>query len=413
MKTNGQGAVFSSASKNGKKQLAVGIDAGSWRSRCAVLAVDDGALRFLGCGDAPAGGWYRGRVSDQGRVAASIHAAVRAAEADAGVQVESGVLGVGGPTVQGLDSHWAYRFPRPREISYEEMSYAIEQGANLNLESDRMILHVCPQFFTVDGHPGYTDPRGLACSRLEANVHLVTTSTQETQNIVSAMHQAHLSVEETVFEPLAAAYASVLPDERSRGVAVIDIGMQSTDLVIYEGDALVHATSIRISGDHLTRDVACGLGVSYEDAEDLKKDYGCALLGLTGDNSSVVVPAHDGRQAREVSRRDLNRVLDARAEELFVYTAAEIARVGMEKSLLEGVVLTGSAILLNGMLDMAERVLNCQARNGLAVGIKDLPVDVNTPAWTASFGLAMYSARLKLRKESKRKAPGLLELVLR
>jgi len=412
MKT-GQAAVTPGVSKNGKKQLAVGIDVGSWRTRCVVLALDNGSLRFAGRGEAPSAGWYRGRVSDQSKVAAGIHAAVKAAEGDAGLHIESGVVGVGGPTVQGFDSHWAYRFARPREISYEEMSYAVEQSGNINLENDRMILHLCPQFFTVDGHPGYTDPRGLSCSRLEANIHLVTTSTQETQNIVSATHQAHISVEETVFEPLAAAYAAVLPDERSRGVAIVDIGMQSTDLVIYEGDALVHANSIRISGDHLTRDIACGLGVAYEDAEDLKTEYGCALLGLTGENSSVIVPSHDDRPSREVSRRDLNRVLDARAEELFVYVAAEIARVGMEKSLLEGVVLMGSAILMPGMLDMAERVLNCQARNGLAVGIKDLPLEVNTPTWTTAVGLAMYSARLKLRKETKRKAPGLLELVLR
>jgi cell division protein FtsA len=413
MRTTSQAAAAPGFPKNGKKQLAVGIDVGSWRTRCVVLALDNGHLRFAGCGEAPSSGWYRGRVSDQGKVAAAILTAVRAAETNAGVHVESVVLGVGGPTVQGFDSHWAYRFQRPREISYEEMSYAVEQAANISLESDRMILHLCPQFFTVDGHPGYTDPRGLSSSRLEATIHLVTTSTQETQNIVSATHQAHISVEETVFEPLAAAYAAVLPDERSRGVAVIDIGMQSTDLVIYEGDALVHANSIRISGDHLTRDIACGLSVSYEDAEDLKTEYGCALVGLTGENSSVIVPSHDRRPAREVSRRDLNRVLDARAEELFVYVASEIARAGMEKSLLEGVVLTGSTILMAGMLDMAERVLNCQARNGLAVGIKDLPLEVNTPAWTTAVGLAMYSARLKLRKETKRKAPGLLELVLR
>ena len=85
----------------------------------------------------------------------------------------------------------------------------------------------------------------------------------------------------------------------------------------------------------------------------------------------------------------------------------------MEKSLLEGVILTGAGAQLNGMLDMAERVLNCQARNGLVTGIKDYPEQINTPAWTTSAGLAMYSARLKLRKQKKRKAPGFLGLVLR
>ena len=142
---------------------------------------------------------------------------------------------MGGPTIHGFDNHWAYKFHRPREVASDEMAFAMEQASKVSLESDRMILHVCPQYFTVDGQPGYRDPKGLACSRLEANVHLVTTSTQETHSIVSAMHQAHLVVEETVLEPLAAAYASVLDDERSRGVALVDLGKHSTDLVIYDG----------------------------------------------------------------------------------------------------------------------------------------------------------------------------------
>jgi cell division protein FtsA len=393
--------------------LAASVDAGSWSTRCVILALEGNYLRYLGHGEAPSSGWLKGRVNDHKRVSDAIQEAVRAAEGSARIAVESAVVGVGGPTVYGFDSHWAYRFARAREVAGDEMAFAIEQAARVSLEHDRMILHICPQFFTVDGRPGFTDPTGVECSRLEANVHLITTSTQETHSVVSAMHQAHLAVEETVYEPLAAAYAAVLPEERSRGIAVVDVGMQSTDLVIYEGDALVHSVSLPVSGDHLTKDAAWGLCIAYEDAEDLKTEYGCAILGLTGDNSSIVVPSRERREAREVSRRDLNRILDARSEELFSYVAGEISRVGMERSLLEGVVLTGAATLLNGMLDMAERVLNCQARKGLAVGVKDLPAELNSPEWTTAVGLAMYSARLKIRREKRRRPPGLLGLIMR
>ena len=415
MKASRQAAAGGDAGSpgNGNKQIVVGLDAGSSRTRCVIFALRNGRLRFLGCGEATSQGWHKGRVADQKQVSDSILAAVRRAEEHAGVQVESAVAGVGGPAVFGFDNHWTYRFPRPREVASDEMTFAVEQACNVALESDRMILHVCPQYFTVDGQPGYRDPEGVTCSRLEANVHLVTTSTQETQSTVSSMHQAHLAVDETVFEPLAGAYASVLHNERSRGVAVVDVGMDSTDLVVYEGDALVHSISLPICGDHLTRDVAWGLCVSYEDAEDLKKQYGCAILGLTSDNSSIVVPSPEDREPRELPRLKLNRILDARAEELFLYVGAEIARVGMQKSLLEGVVLTGAAALLNGMLDMAERVLNCQARKGLTVGVEDFPAEINTPAWTTASGLAMYGARLKLRGKKKRKAPGILGLVMR
>ena len=132
--------------------------------------------------------------------------------------------------------------------------------------------------------------------------HVISTSVHEHQALVNAVHHAHLAVEETIFEPVAAAYSAVLADERSRGVAVVDIGAHSTDIVIYDGDALLRASSIPISADHFTRDVAIGLTVSYEDAEHLKRDYGCAVLGLTSEHSLIEVPSPDGRAPREAPR---------------------------------------------------------------------------------------------------------------
>ena len=196
-------------------------------------------------------------------------------------------------------------------------------------------------------------------------------------------------------------------------MALVDIGAQSTDLVVYDGESLLKAASLAISADHFTRDVAFGFNVNYEDAEKLKREYGCAILGLTSDNSLIEVPSPEGRAPREATRRQLNEILEARAEELFLYVRNELAKVGMEQALLEGIVLTGGGALLNGMCDMAERVLNCQARNGLPVGIEEWPDSINSPTWASAAGLTMYSGKLKLQKEWKRKVPGIMGLVLR
>ena len=153
-----------------------------------------------------------------------------------------------------------------------------------------VLLHVLPQDFTLDGRAGYRKPHKGMCSRLEANVHIVTASLQEHQAVVAATHFAGLAVEETVFEPIAAAYACLFPDERARGVALLDLGLQSSDLVVYDGDAMLLASSIPVWADHLTRDVASIFKVTYEDAECLKQQYGCALLGLTADSSLIEVP---------------------------------------------------------------------------------------------------------------------------
>jgi cell division protein FtsA len=322
------------------------------------------------------------------------------------------VGGVGGGN-DGVNTRGLYEFGRPRQITEDDMAYAIDRTARVRLEDDRCLLHVFPQDFTLDGRSGFRFPRGSTCSRLEANVHIVTAPAQEHDCLINAIHQAHFAVEETIFEAVAAAYASVMKDDRNRGVAIVDIGSYSTGIAVYDGEAILLARSIAVSADHFTRDVAFGLKVQYEDAERLKVEYGCAILGLTSDNSLIEVPSAEGRSPREAPRRQLNEILEARAEELFCYVGAELARIGMDQKLLEGIVLTGGGALLNGMCDMAERVLNCPARNGLPAGIDAWPDALDSPAWTTAAGLAMYSARLKNKRDPKRRAPGLAGLVLR
>jgi cell division protein FtsA len=396
---------------NGPGKYAVGLDVGSAHTRCLVCALEDSRMRYLGHSDLPSAGWSKGRISDQVAATEAIRAAVTEAERRAQVSVEGAVVGVGGTSIEGMNSRGLYEFGRPREIDPGDLNYAVELASKVRLQEDRLILQVAPQDFTLDGRAGYRNPRGVVCARLEANVHVISTSVHEHQALVNAVHHAHLAVEETIFEPVAAAFSAVLADERSRGVAVVDIGAHSTDVVVYDGDALLRASSIPISADHFTRDIAIGLTVTYEDAEKLKRDYGCAVLGLTSENSLIELPSPDGRAPREAPRTFLNDILEARAQELFHFVRGEIAKVGMEQALLEGVVLTGGGALLQGMCDVAEERMNCQARNGLPVGIAGLPEELNDPAWCVAAGLSMYSAKLKTRKEWKRTVPGILGLL--
>jgi cell division protein FtsA len=173
------------------------------------------------------------------------------------------------------------------------------------------------------------------------------------------------------------------------------------------------ASNLPVCADHFTTDIASVFKVTYEDAECLKQQYGCALIGLTSDSTLIEVPSPEGRAPREARRAELIEILEARAEEMFLYVRAELQRVGMERSLLEGMVLTGGGAQLTGMWDMAERVLNCQASTGLAKGIGDWPEELESPVWTTAAGLAMYSAKLKLHRPPRRRASGLMGLVMR
>lgn len=396
-----------------KPQIAVGLDLGSSRTRCLILLVEDGRLRYAGHGEVPSDGWNKGRLADQQAVTTCVRAVVQQAEEQARVPVDALVVGIGGSGIDGINSRGIYEFGRPRPVTLDDMEYAVARSEHVRLEEDRMILHLFPQDFTLDGRAGKRYPRGSICSRLEANVHMVTCSEQEHYAILHAVHQASYAIEESMFEPVATAYASVNRDDRNRGVAVVDIGKQSTDLVVYDGEAVLLARSLAISADHFTRDVAVGLTVQYDDAERLKMEYGCAMLGLTSDNSFIEVPSNEGRLPREAPRRQLNEILEARAEELFIHVGSELVTIGMEQKLLEGILLAGGGAMLNGMCDMAERVLNCPARNAIPEGIQDLPDDLCNPVWATAAGLARYSARLKSNRESKRRAPGLIGMLFR
>jgi cell division protein FtsA len=396
-----------------KTQLAVGLDAGSSRTRCVVCALEDDRLRYLSHGLAISAGWHKGRVTDQEAVTGSIQAAVADAERGGQIPVEAVTVGVGGPSIHGAQSRGLYEFGRPREIEQDDLEFAVEDAIQVRLERDRMVLHVLPQDFTLDGRAGHRKPLRGVCSRLESNVHIITTSVQEHQAVVTAVQAAHLAVEETVFEPMAAAYAALLPEERARGAVVIDLGLESTGLVIYDGDRLVLACNVPVTSDHLTRDIAYMFRIDYEDAECLKQQYGCAVLGLTPETTWIEVPSPEGRAPREARRVELIEVLEARADQLFGFVQGEIRRAGMERSLLEGAVLTGGGALLPGMWEMAERRLDCQACLGMAKGIADWPEELNTPVWTTAAGLAMYSAKLKLHQPPQRRPGGLMGLVMR
>jgi cell division protein FtsA len=378
-----------------------------------VCVVEHDRIELKGYAQVESQGWVNGTIADQGAVTDSVEAALREAECFAQLQLNEVVVGAGGYTVRGNNARGHIDFGRPREIEQRDVNRVVDRALRVQLPEDRMVLQLCQQDFMVDDHPGHRDPRNMIATELELNVHLITASIQEHTALLSAVHQAHMAVEETVYEAVAACHAAVMPAERRDGIAVVDIGAQSTDLVVYYGDALQLASSLRVGGDHFTRDVAHGLHIGFEDAEVVKEQLGSAIANTTSPNSTVDVPARDGGEAREISRRILNEILEARTLDLFGLVYRELERVGMQSALIGGVVLTGGGSKLEDICGVAEHVLNCQARKGLPMGIRNWPADLKDPAWATVAGLAMYSGRLKLQGEQEKQSAGLLGKILR
>jgi cell division protein FtsA len=382
-----------------KPQIAVGLDIGSAWTRAAVLSFEEGILTYRGHSAVPSRGWHRGQIADQSAVAESVRHAVHEAEARSGEQIGSATIGVGGPAIRSQQGRGLYEFGHRRSIEHGDLVYAIELAARARLDEDRLLLQVLPQDFTIDGRTPMPHPLNIDCQRLEAHALLITASMQEHQALISAVHQAHLRVEETVFEGMAAAYACVLGDERAGGVALLDIGAHSTDLVIYDGDSMLFALGMPLSGDHFSRDLGELKALSFDEAERVKLAHGCALVGLTADNIVIELPPEAGRPGREINRRELIEILEARAVQLFELTDRCRTRFARDVQLREGLVLCGGGAQLEGMVEAAEKVLGCPARLGFPRGIRQWPDELMTPVWTTCAGLAMYSARLRSRKE--------------
>jgi cell division protein FtsA len=396
-----------------KPLYGVGLDAGSRKTRIVICALEGKRLRFLGSGAVASQGWHKGRIADQTAVADSIRAALRDAEAAAGVSAEAAVVGMGGYMVRGANARGVIELGHVRAVEQRDVNRVVERASNVQLQEDRMVLQMFPQDFVVDDHPGHRDPRNMLASRLEINVHLVTASSKEHNALVGAVNQAHLLVEETVFEALAACYSAVLPENRQEGIAVVDIGAHSTELVVYYGDAMCLASTVKVSADHFTRDLAQALCISYEDAELIKLEFGGASPEHCPENIFVELPPRDNRERRQTPRRFLNQVLEARATELFRFVRSELARVGMDRSLMGGIFLTGGGARLPDLCDVAERELQCQARYGLTTGVQDWPERMDDPEWSVAAGLAMYSAKLKSQIEQERESSGWIGKMLR
>jgi cell division protein FtsA len=383
----------------GKPIYAIGLDVGSSKTRLVVCLLEEGRMRLLGCGSVVSQGWQKGKIFDHRKVTESVLAALSEAEATSGIPVESAVVGVGGPTIRGANGRGALDLGYLRAIDQRDINRVVDRSMRVQLPEDRLLLQLFPQDFVVDGHPGHRDPRHMEAARLELNVHLVMASVQEHNALVGAVNHAHLTVEETVFEGLAACYAAVLPEERREGIAVVDIGAQSTEMVVYYGDSMQLSSSLKISGDHFTRDLAQGLCLSFEDAELVKLEYGGALETSSAENAFVDLPTPEDREHRHAHRRFINQILEARAAELFRFVRSELGRVGMEHALNGGAFLTGGGAKLPDLLDVAERELKCQTRFGRPVGIEHWPEYMNDQEWSTVAGLAMYSAKLKVQEQ--------------
>ena len=403
----------------GNRPIAA-LDIGTTEVRAVVGEITDtDQLEIIGIGRAASRGVRKGVVVNiEATVDAAKHA-VEEAEMMSGLPIDSAFVSLGGAQVRGINSRGVIAISRRnRDITEEDVYRVIEQARAVSVPTDREIIDVLPQEFTVDGQDGIGNPIGFLGMRLEAAVHVVTSPITARQNVITSVNRAGMEVTDTVVSHVAGAEATLTPDEKEYGAAVIDIGADITNLTIVFRDAIRHTAVFPMGGNHFTNDIAVGLRTPVPEAERIKRSEGCALAALMADHERVhmvEVPSVGGRQPRMLSRQILCEILQPRAEEIFSHASEEIQRAGFDRQILSSVVLTGGGSLMDGVVEMAEQVLDLPARHGLPDFVGGLTGEVDSPAYTTVVGTLLYGfhkqmnmKRIHSLKDGAPKAVGFL-----
>ena len=373
------------------------IDLGSAKTVALVAEITEAGVRYIGHGQAESKGFRKGIIVDLEKAIASVQKAVEEAENVCASPVEHAVVGVGGSHIRGVNSQGGIGLgSKPREIAREDVRQAVERARAIALPADRQVLHLLPQEFLLDEQTGVREPSGMVGSKLEVKVHVVTAAASATQNVVTTLNRAGIHVDNTVFEPLAAADAVLRGDERELGVCLADIGAGSTDLVVFYEGAVVHTGVVPVGGDHFTNDVAVGLRTPLADAEKIKKLFGCAVVTRIPEVNEIEVPSVGDRPSRLMSQRLLGEIIEPRARELFELMRDHLRQAGVLELCGAGTVLTGGAARMPHMTEISEAVLRNPARVAYPTAIARMPSSLAEPEYATAIGLVLYGHRAKL-----------------
>ena len=381
-----------------KANLVAGLDIGSTKT-CGVIAevAPDAkgrtTVKILGVGQARTGGMRREVVTDIEGTTESVRHAMKEAELMAGVAVDRVFTGVAGEYIHARTSNGVVAVGG-EEIREADIKRVHEVARAVVVPADREVLHVLPQEYIVDHQQGIRDPIGMAGTRLEAEVYIITSSLTATQNLRKAVSRAGYRIEATVHEPLATAQAVLTDDEKDVGVALVDLGGATTELAIFRDGKMRHLASIPWGGSTVTNDLAKGLSVTFAEAEKAKERYGVAFAQLVDPRETVELPGPGPGSTRSVARELMAHIIEQRLDEILGLVAREIDNAHETGKLGAGAVLTGGAASLHGAVEVAQHVFGMPVRVGLAgEGLTGLADTIRKPQFATATGLTLFGAQ--------------------
>lgn len=372
-----------------KKNVIAGLDLGTTKV-CAVIAEQvENNLNILGFGIAPSEGLNRGLVANISKTAEAITEAMNIASNRAGLNVKELNVGVAGEHITSLRHRNYVTINNPEsEITQQDLERLKADVLTIRIPSDRQILHIIPEEFSVDHQGGIDDPIGMCGSRLEAVNHVVLASIPAIQNIKKSVERAGYFVKDYVLQPIASSFAVLEENEKDLGVLLIDIGGGTTDIAVFHRKAIKHTKVIGVAGNQVTNDVRETLGIVTADAERLKKEYGYATEQAIIKEEDIFIKGVGGRGNVKIPLSLLTQIISVRMKELFSLIDNELRHSGFKNKIKAGVVLTGGGSLLKGCTELAEEVFGMPARIGVPLDLgSGLSSEVESPEFATVAGL--------------------------
>jgi len=370
-----------------EEAIVVGLDVGTSKVCALVARVENGAnLRILGVGIEPSQGIRKGTVTDINAASESIARAIEKAERTSGYEINSAIVNLAGTQVSSLINKGIVGISG-RVINQEDVFRALENAQAIEVPHNREIVHVIQRGFKIDETEDVSQPIGMHGYRMEVEAHIITSAASTMENLRQCVSMAGRDVSQFVLNPLASSEAILSETERQMGIAVIDLGAGTTGLAIYVKGDVFHANVLPVGGNHITSDIAQGLHLPIEVAEEVKLKHGHAVLNDIEEEEFFNIVPFGSEQATKVERRELVNIIEARAEEILMMVEQEIKRSGYDSMIPAGVVLTGGGAQLPGLQKLAKKIFNLPVKIAKPEKIVGLADQISNPAYATSVGL--------------------------
>jgi cell division protein FtsA len=375
-----------------KRGTITAIDVGTTKV-CTIMAnvEDSGNIRVIGVGITPSTGMHKGLVVNIKDASQSIQTSVRKAELMAGHKIESAYIGVTGRHITSVNNRGAVSINNgDRLVHSDDLKRVMKSAQNIKVPAERKLLHIIPRGFALDGQTGVKNPVGMHGQRLDVETHIITTAVASVQNVIKCVRSVGIDVDDLILEPLASSEAVLTTEEKQNGVILADIGGGTTDVAIFRDGSIWHTAVLPVAGYQLTRDVAMGLGLPFDVAEDMKKRYASVMPVYEGKRQAPEEMLQDGHG---VSYQDLCDIVRARIEEIVRLVMLELPQTEYEQLVPSGLVFTGGSSNLSGIDALARDMTRLPVRVGSPANLTGIPASLRDPAYATAVGLVLWAAK--------------------